>query len=306
MPDRLIWYVGDQNPAISEFITSGGTAVNISTATTTFNMRAVGSSTLVVDDGSTSFITDGTDGGVAYLWGTADTDTAGEYLVWWNVTSGGKTQAVHEAIIEIRPHGPATHVYVELEQAKAAISMSGFNHADGDLQRALSSASRAVDDICGRRFYSDTDATSVRYFTPTNACSVAIDDLVSLTTLATDATGDGVYETTWSASDYSLEPINASLDGFPYTEIIKKMYGSRYFPVGVQNSVKVTGKFGWSAIPPQVESATLMLAGRYMKRVRDAPFGIVGVDAMIRIARNDPDVLSLLSPLMRNPGRPIW
>jgi hypothetical protein len=269
-------------------------------------MRAVGSSTLVVDDGATSFLTDGTDGGVAYLWQAGDVDTAGEYLVWWNVSSGGKIQAVHEAIIEIRAHAPTSQVYVELEQAKAAISLSGFNHADGDLKRALASASRAVDDICGRRFYPDADATSVRYFTAFDACSVFIDDLVTLTTLATDSTGDGVYESTWSASDFSLEPINAPSDSFPYTEIDRKLYGSHYFPVGVQNGVKVTGKYGWSAVPSQVESATLMLAGRYMKRVREAPFGVVGVDSMIRLARNDPDVLSLLSPLMRNPGRPIW
>jgi hypothetical protein len=306
MPNRLFWYVGDRNPSITETITSGGTAVDVSASSVTFNMRAVGSSTLTVDDAATSWITDGTDGGVRYDWLAADVDTAGEYLVWWNVTTSSKIQAVHEAIIEIRAHAPTSQVYVELEQAKAAISLSGFNHADGDLARALASASRAVDDICGRRFYPDTDATSVRYFTAFDACSVFIDDLVTLTTLATDSTGDGVYESTWTASDYSLEPINAPSDSFPYTEIDRKPYGSYYFPVGVQNGVKVTGKYGWSAIPSQVESATLMLAGRYMKRVREAPFGVVGVDSMIRLARNDPDVLSLLSPLMRNPGRPIW
>lgn len=303
MPDRLVWYVNNRNPSITETITIDGSAVDLTLATVKAQMRRVGSSTLKVDASAT--IVTPAAGTVRYDWAAADVDTAGEYVFWWKVTTGGKTQDVGEAIIEVRDHAPGTHVYVELEQAKSAISLTGFNHADGDLQRALSSASRAVDDICGRRFYPDTDATSVRYFTARDVCSVAIDDLVTLTSLATDSTGDGVYEATWTTTDYSLEPINAPTDGFPYTQIDRKMYGTRYFPV-VQNGVKVTGKFGWAAVPPQVESATLMLAGRYMKRVREAPFGVVGVDSMIRLARNDPDVLSLLSPLMRNPGRPIW
>ena len=141
MPNRLIWYVNDRNPSISETITANSTAVDVSTATVTFNMRPVGSSTQTVDGGTTGYLTDGTDGGVYYNWAAGDVDTAGTFLVWWEVTVSSKVQSVHEAVIEIRDHGPISKVYVELERAKETISTSGFNHADGDLAEALECAS---------------------------------------------------------------------------------------------------------------------------------------------------------------------
>jgi hypothetical protein len=68
--------------------------------------------------------------------------------------------------------------------------------------------------------------------------------------------------------------------------------------------VKVVGKFGWSAPPEAVKVATTMLAARYVKRTREAPFGVAGFDATgatVRISATDPDVQQLLAPLARRP-----
>ena len=295
MPDRLVWYVGNRNPSITENITVDGAAYDLTAASgVKFMSRAVGASTTTIDAAAT--IVSAAAGTVRYDWAANDVDTAGEFIGWWRVTVSSKTQDVGEFVYEVRDHSQASRVYVELEQAKATMDLSGYSHADGDIIRALGAASRSIDDLCNRRFYLDTDATSVRYYTATSRDCLEIDDLVALTTLATDISGDGVYETTWSASDYRLEPVNAPSDDWPYDRIDRKPFGAYQFPTGIANGVKVTGQFGWEAIPAGVQTATLILAGRYIKRPREAPFGVIGVESLVRLSRTDPDLYNLLRP----------
>ena len=49
MPSLLTYYVGNRNPSITETITSNGVIVDLTGKTVRFKMRAVGSSTLKVD-----------------------------------------------------------------------------------------------------------------------------------------------------------------------------------------------------------------------------------------------------------------
>src|SRR5690606_8555257 len=106
-----------------------------------------------------------------------------------------------------------------------------------------------------------------------------LDDVHALTDLKieTDASGDGTYETTWDAADYQLEPLNGIRDGntgWPYFKI--RAIGAKTFPVlGSQASLRVTGHFGWAAVPPDVKQACLMLAAETFK-MREAPFGVAG------------------------------
>ena len=66
--------------------------------------------------------------------------------------------------------------------------------------------------------------------------------------------------------------------------------------------VSVTGTFGWPAVPTEIVEATRMLAIRYLRRMREATFGVIqaGLDGTaIRIANVDPDVESLIAPYRR-------
>ena len=66
----------------------------------------------------------------------------------------------------------------------------------------------------------------------------------------------------------------------------------------------MTGSFGWAEAPAQVRQAAVILAGRFLKRARETPYGLQVVTgdavALARLGRIDPDVAFLLDTL---PGR---
>lgn len=190
--------------------------------------------------------------------------------------------------------------YCTLAELKARLGIdSGDLTDDAVLEAVIEGVSRFIDDICGRRFYTTT-SDETRYYSAEDGSVLDVDDLASLTTLATDHDGDGVYETTWDSDDYVLEPYNAALDGRPYTRI-RVAPGGRYgFPT-TRRGVKIVGKFGWSTVPKPVCEAAILLSARLFKR-KDAVFGVTGsaeMGQMMVIPKLDPDVAMLLMGVRR-------
>lgn len=301
MPNLLTWWVGTRNPSITETITVGGVPFDLSSSTVKFKMRAIGSSTLKVDAAAT--IVNPTAGTVRYDWAAPNVDTAGAYLVWWEVTTSGKTQDMSEALIQILAHAPISRDYVELEDLKKTLTLDGVTFANLDLAEVLAAASRKVDEKTERRFWLDADVNQVRHYSPDDPCLLYIDDVVQITSLKTDDAGDGTFENTWTLNtDYVREPLNAAAAGAPWTTLVVHPSGSFRFPIGYPRSVELTGQFGWPAVPAGVKTATKLLAHRYVKRLREAPHGVVGFGmdgAVVRIQSIDPDVEDLLTPFSR-------
>jgi len=166
-----------------------------------------------------------------------------------------------------------------------------------------------VDEYTDRHFWRDgtTGSEVARTFASNCGFDVAIDDLVpgSLTTLKTDSSGDGVFETTWSASDYQLLPVNRP-SGEPYTSI--EAVGGLTFPTRTRrqsraNRVEVTGIWGWPTVPRMVKRACLIQANRELKR-NVSPEGVAGFGEFgaIRLSgRLDPDVERNLASRRRLP-----
>lgn len=182
--------------------------------------------------------------------------------------------------------------YCTLAELKAYLDIDpGDVDDDTMLEACVEAASRAIDVHCGRWFYT-TSADETRCYTAEDADLLRPDDLVSITSLYTDDDGDGTFETEWTTSDYYLEPYNAALHGEPYTAIRAV---EQAFPL-LRRAVRITGKFGWPAVPPDIRQAALLQSARLFKR-KDALFGVMGSAEMgqvVVIPKLDPDVAMLI------------
>lgn len=297
MSEQLTWFVGNRNPSISEVITTGaGTIIDLTTSTVRFKARVLNTETLIVNQPVSN--SPGADGVVRYDWSATDIAANGvladphQVLIWWEVTTGGKAQDYKEAIIVVVEHAPLLNAYVELEEFKSTAELTNTSFADQDIQNALLAASRGIDTAFHRRYWLDTDDTSVRYYSPNGGCTVEIDDIVDVTSIVSDRDGDGTFEETWvENTDFVLEPLNAAEDGKPWETIRIHPNGSYSFS-SYPRSLKVTGQFGWPAVPAEVKQATTMIATRLLKLAREAPFGVVALGfegEAVRVARFGAD-----------------
>jgi hypothetical protein len=192
-----------------------------------------------------------------------------------------------------------TQGYATLSQVKAALRITD-SVDDSLLEMAIESASRAIDEYTNRNFYNA--GTAVRYYAPSDDFNVTIDDLISLTTLQSMSNNDDqVYDTTWTATDYQLEPLNGVADGItqPYTHI-RAVGDYTYLTLGGEATIKVTGVWGWNAVPIQVTQATVIQSSRIFKRL-DSPLGIIsGEYGSMRVGSMlDPDVRQLVDGLRK-------
>lgn len=186
-----------------------------------------------------------------------------------------------------------TNGYASLIQVKNALRITDAID-DTVIELAIESASRQIDSVCERFFYS---TTATRVYAPIDWQICPIDDLVTLTTLKSSSNVDGVFDTTWTATDYQLEPLNGIAGGLvtPYTQI--RAIDNLTFPTNYgEATVEVTGTFGFSSVPTEVKQACILLSSRIFKR-NDSPLGVAGFGDLgaIRVSRVDPDIDAMLS-----------
>ena len=196
-----------------------------------------------------------------------------------------------------------TNGYTTLNDVKAALNLED-SIDNAALEMAIATASRQIDDYCGRFFYKDgtVGVPATRYYTPQDFYTVTVDDFVSLSEIATDDNFDQLYQTIWTASDRMFEPVNNPSRGWPRSRILA--VGAYVFPANLPQSVRLKGIFGWSSVPYEVKTAAKIQSARLFLR-NQSPFGIAGNTDMgtVRLAAKlDADVEALLRPMRKNNG----
>jgi hypothetical protein len=196
-----------------------------------------------------------------------------------------------------------TNGYTTLNDVKVALNLED-SIDNAAIELAIATASRMIDDYCGRFFYTDgtQGAPATRYYTPTDYYILPVDDFVSISEIATDDNFDRTYGSVWTADDSMFEPVNNPSRGWPMSRILA--VGSYVFPWNLPQSVRVKGIFGWSTVPFEVKTAAKIQSSRLFLR-NQSPFGIAGNTDMgtVRLAAKlDADVEALLRPLRKNNG----
>lgn len=200
-----------------------------------------------------------------------------------------------------------TNGYATRNQIKAALRIGTADTLDDELiDNCAGAASRLIDGYCNRQFWSVGSATT-RVYTADDEFYCNIDDIAGTAiTLKTSAGGDGVFDVTWSVTDYQLEPLNGRLDGLQWSYDKIRAVGDYLFPTvngnfGSQALIQLTAVFGWPAVPEPVTQATIIQASRIFKRY-DSPLGVAGFGDLgaIRVSRFlDPDMAQLVEPYRR-------
>jgi hypothetical protein len=197
-------------------------------------------------------------------------------------------------------------VYTSREEVKGRLSIPSAKTQDhASIDSKIRVATRMIDSDCQRHFWKITEA---RTFTPTDPWCLelgAYNDLVSATTLKTDAAGDGTFEQTWTTADYQLlcadgsPNVNAGPQPRPYVQI--KAVGGLLFPYpsfsGARaNLVEVSGIWGWPAVPDDIREAAEIAAAELFA-LKDTKFGVFGVaDLGISRVRTNGKYQELIGP----------
>lgn len=195
-----------------------------------------------------------------------------------------------------------TNGYATLLDLKLRVGIdAGDDRETPMLERAIESVSRDIDHHTFQHFFKVTEA---RYFAADTDTWLRFGDfntLAAVTEVATD-NGTGSFSTVWAPADYQLlckdgtpNP-NSGPEQRPFLEILA--IGGKRFPQAVDgrlHRVRITGDWGWAAIPTAVKEACLILATETYK-LKDAPFGAAGMTnlGIVRVRDNRAAAIKLL------------
>ena len=194
-----------------------------------------------------------------------------------------------------------TNGYTTLQSLKTYLKIDD-SVDDTLLEQIIESASRSIDRIANRRFYLDANA-SARTYRPIGNLRVQVDDFGTTSGLVvkTDPNATGTYETTLTLNtDYIVEPTNALAKGRPFTTITIVGPTAFSLPVNYWPQVEVTARWGWPAVPDDIEQATLILSADLYKR-RDSIGGVLGLSELgaIRMSPLGRDIAAIVKAYRR-------
>lgn len=169
-----------------------------------------------------------------------------------------------------------TNGYTTLANVKSHLGIGDTND-DTELEAAIETASRKIDEHCGRRFWRDSSDVT-RYFTPTNPRTLWLGphiqtaDVATVTTLKVDTTGNGTYDLTLTeGTDFFLAPKGNPDSVFWRVELVRSTW--RCWP-DLPDSVEIVGTFGINGAPTNVAEACVLQASKLFQVAKDGGGGL--------------------------------
>ena len=263
----------------------GGTLTDLdATPTITITSIATGATALTA---TTTGVTHPGTGSYGYGWTPSSALTPGLYLALWAGLKNGGAVTASETITVVAPAAAdATNTspdgvwYATREDVMRALDSKLTARNARQIDRALESASRDVEDLCHRQFY---PVQATRYFDwPTRQGAtpwiLRLDDkeLISVSTLASGGT-------VITSDEYNLEPVNY---GPPFNRIEINLGGSASFGGGdtYQRNIQVTGLFGYRNTETSVGAlAEILDASETGIDVNGAASAVLGVGSVLRV-----------------------
>lgn len=196
--------------------------------------------------------------------------------------------------------------YATVDELAASVRINDAAD-DLQLQMAITAASRAIDGPggCNRQF-GQVATVEARYYSAQwnrDRWIIEMDDLMDASGLlmAVDLYAKGQYTEDVDPVYTGFRPANAAQKGRPWTRLTV-LPTSPVQVTDFPDAIRLTAKWGWTAVPPTIKQATLLQASRFLSR-RDAPFGVAGSpeagSEMRLLAKLDPDVAVAISPYRR-------
>jgi hypothetical protein len=191
--------------------------------------------------------------------------------IWSGVWTGTGAASDVAAFTWVTQATELNRNYCTSDELKSRLQIGSITD-DYEISLAVAAASRAIDRYCGRCFYR---VTATLTYVPGTLYDCCTDDLVSVTTLATDPAGTtapgGTFPVTWPTGSWQLKPYNPGDPGepWPYTSI--HAIGGLTFPWVVpqllmrMDRVQVTGVFGWPAVPLVIRQMSLQVASEVFR-----------------------------------------
>lgn len=152
----------------------------------------------------------------------------------------------------------STTAYASLADTRDYLDLPDTS-ADELVQELLVRASAVLDAKCGRTFYRypAVSGTEIRTYDSDGYPRLRA-DIVSLTTVELADYSGGAY-TALTSTDWVLRPDRPE-PGWPYTSLALSDRGSRSSVPWGYRIWRLTGAYGFPAVPPLIETATLELA----------------------------------------------
>lgn len=219
-------------------------------------------------------------------------------------TGTGAVSDVQPGTWRVLPAGTSQLWYCGLEEMKDRLGLDDSNE-DYALQNAIAAATGWINETCGRHFNRVTEA---RTYQPGSMWVLDIDDLADDPAISVDIDqdGDGTFEQHWTrGTDYVLRYgdglYNPGTTGIarPFRQL-QVIGGGKWlpftWPYAHLDRVRITGPWGWPAVPWAVSESCRMLSADIFK-YKDAPFGVAGVsDIGIIRANVNPWIVEQLKP----------